>query len=181
MKQRLNKHYGSYGQRSQAECGFSMFKRRLGATVNGRTYQSQCRDLLLMTITYNIMALRVLWWVTSGLGRQRTPVISGENALLLGEKTCHASAMATFKFLHDLYRFPGFVPVPRVRGLFGDSHAVVITLRRRRKKRAAVSVARNITAITTSGPDGSAICPVATSACISRFSNVGSIAHSVGA
>lgn len=55
MKQRLNKEYGSYGQRSQAECGFSMFKRRLGATVNGRTYQSQCRDLLLMAITYNIM------------------------------------------------------------------------------------------------------------------------------
>jgi hypothetical protein len=55
MKQRLNKDYGSYGQRSQAECGFSMFKRRLGSTVNGRTYQSQCRDLLLMAITYNIM------------------------------------------------------------------------------------------------------------------------------
>jgi Transposase DDE domain len=55
MKQRLNKAYGSYGQRSQAECGFSMFKRRLGSAVNGRTYQSQCRDLLLMAITYNIM------------------------------------------------------------------------------------------------------------------------------
>jgi hypothetical protein len=55
MKQRLNKAYGSYGQRSQAECGFSMFKRRLGAIVNGRNYRSQCRDLLLMAITYNIM------------------------------------------------------------------------------------------------------------------------------
>jgi transposase len=55
MKQRLNKDYGRYGQRSQAECGFSMFKRRLGSTVHGRTYRSQCRDLLLMAITYNIM------------------------------------------------------------------------------------------------------------------------------
>jgi hypothetical protein len=55
MKQRLNKHYGSYGQRAQAEAGFSMFKRRLGSTVNGRSYWSQCRDLLLMAITYNIM------------------------------------------------------------------------------------------------------------------------------
>jgi len=55
MKQRLNKAYGSYGQRSQAESGFSMFKRRLGSTVNGRSYWSQCRDLLLMAITYNIM------------------------------------------------------------------------------------------------------------------------------
>ena len=55
MKQRLNKHYGSYGQRSQAECGFSMFKRRLGSVVSGRSYQSQCRDLWLMAITYNVM------------------------------------------------------------------------------------------------------------------------------
>lgn len=55
MKQRLDKHYGSYGQRWQAETGFSMFKRRLSSTVNGRSYWSQCRDLLLMAITYNIM------------------------------------------------------------------------------------------------------------------------------
>ena len=55
MKQRLNKDYGHYGQRSQAESGFSMFKRRLGSVVNGRSYWSQCRDLLLMAITYNIM------------------------------------------------------------------------------------------------------------------------------
>jgi len=45
MKQRLNKHYGHYGQRSQAESGFSMFKRRLGSAVNGRSSWSQCRDI----------------------------------------------------------------------------------------------------------------------------------------
>ena len=28
--------------------------------------------------------------------------------------------MAKFKLLHDLYRFPGFVPLPRIRGVFGD-------------------------------------------------------------
>jgi len=55
MRQRLNKEYGKYGQRSQAECGFSMFKRRLGSVVYGRSYWSQCLDLLLMAITYNIM------------------------------------------------------------------------------------------------------------------------------
>lgn len=55
MKQRLDKHYGRYGQRWQAETGFSMFKRRLSSSVNGRSYWSQCRDLLLMAITYNIM------------------------------------------------------------------------------------------------------------------------------
>jgi DDE family transposase len=55
MKQRLNKDYGQYGQRAQAESGFSMFKRRLGSMVRGRGFWSQCRDLLLMAITYNIM------------------------------------------------------------------------------------------------------------------------------
>ena len=55
MKQRLNKDYGRYGQRAQAETGFSMFKRRLGSLVRGKGFWSQCRDLLLMAITYNIM------------------------------------------------------------------------------------------------------------------------------
>lgn len=57
MKQRLNKHYGRYGQRWQAESGFSMFKRRVGSAVGARSYWSQCRELLLMAITYNIMLL----------------------------------------------------------------------------------------------------------------------------
>ena len=57
MKQRLNKHYGSYGQRWQAETGFSMIKRCLADTVQGRTYWSQCRELWLLVITYNILLL----------------------------------------------------------------------------------------------------------------------------
>ena len=61
MKQRLNKDYGKYGQRWQAECGFSMLKRRLGSAVGGRSYGSQCRDLLLMAITYNLM--RIAAWL----------------------------------------------------------------------------------------------------------------------
>ena len=60
MKRRLDKHYGHYGQRWQAETGFSMFKRRLGAAVHGRSYWSQCRDLLLMAVTYNLMLLHAL-------------------------------------------------------------------------------------------------------------------------
>jgi len=55
MKQRLNKDYGRYGQRAQAESGFPMSKRRLGSVVRGRGFWSQCRDLLLMAITYNLM------------------------------------------------------------------------------------------------------------------------------
>ena len=58
MKQRLNKRYGKYGQRAQAETGFSMIKRRLGTLVRGKGYWSQCRDLLLMAITYNIMLVQ---------------------------------------------------------------------------------------------------------------------------
>jgi hypothetical protein len=30
-------------------------KRRLGSAVNGRTYASQCLDLLLLVLTYNLM------------------------------------------------------------------------------------------------------------------------------
>ena len=57
MKQRLSKTYGRYGQRSQAETMISMVKRRLGAAVAGRSYWSQCRDLMLLTITYDLMLL----------------------------------------------------------------------------------------------------------------------------
>ena len=59
--------------------------------------------------------------------------------------------MAKFKQLHDLYRFPGFVPQPKIRGIFGDPLAVVITLRRRRKKRFAAPVGTCIGPTTTSG------------------------------
>jgi hypothetical protein len=55
MRQRLNKDYCRYGQRWQAETGFSMIKRRLGSYVRGHSYWSQCRDLMLLAITYNIM------------------------------------------------------------------------------------------------------------------------------
>jgi hypothetical protein len=60
MKQRLNKHYGAYGQRWQAETGFSMIKRRLTTAVYGKTYWSQCRELFLIAITYNILLLAPL-------------------------------------------------------------------------------------------------------------------------
>lgn len=55
MKARLDKDYGRYGQRWQAEAAFSMIKRRLGSVVAGHSYQSQCRDLLLLALTYNLM------------------------------------------------------------------------------------------------------------------------------
>jgi Transposase DDE domain len=57
MKQRLNKHYGKYGQRAQVETSFSMIKRRLTTTINARHYWSQCRELQLVVLCYNIMLL----------------------------------------------------------------------------------------------------------------------------
>ena len=71
--------------------------------------------------------------------------------------------MANFKQLRDLYRFPGFVPLARIRGVFGDPRAVVITLQRRRKKRFVASAARRLGRTTTSGRDEPGISPAATS------------------
>jgi hypothetical protein len=58
MKQRLNKHYGRYGQRWQVECTNSMIKRRLTTTVHARSYWAQCRELLLIVLTYQCMLVR---------------------------------------------------------------------------------------------------------------------------
>jgi hypothetical protein len=57
MKRRLNKDYGQYGQRWQAESGFSMIKRCIADTVQGRSQWSQRRELWLVVITYNILLL----------------------------------------------------------------------------------------------------------------------------
>lgn len=53
---RLRRRYG-YGQRWQAECGFSMIKRRLSTFVAARTYWRQVRELWLLALTHNILIL----------------------------------------------------------------------------------------------------------------------------
>jgi len=58
MSERL--HLTNYGQRWQDETVFSMIKRRQGSAVNGTTYWSQCRGLMLMAITHNILILYAL-------------------------------------------------------------------------------------------------------------------------
>jgi hypothetical protein len=55
MKQRLNKDYGQYGQRWQVECTNAMIKRRITTTVAARSYWAQCRELLLIVLTYQCM------------------------------------------------------------------------------------------------------------------------------
>jgi hypothetical protein len=65
--------------------------------------------------------------------------------------------MANFTQLRDLYAFPGFVPDAHIRGVFGDPYAVVITLRRLRKKLCADSAAPAIAPSTIRPPAASAI------------------------
>jgi len=89
--------------------------------------------------------------------------------------------MAKIKKLLDIFRFPGFVPRPKVRGVFGDPRAVVISLQRRRKKRFAGSVDRSFVPTTTSDHAASAICPVATSVSISPSRFAASAAPGVAA
>lgn len=58
MKQRLNKHYGGYGQRWQVECTNAMIKRRLTTTVHARSHWARCRELLLIVLTYQCMLVQ---------------------------------------------------------------------------------------------------------------------------
>ena len=82
--------------------------------------------------------------------------------------------------LADAYTFPGFRPLERVQGLFGDPRARLITLVRRGKKRSVASAVRRTARGTTAEPVGSGICPVpiTASTSISRFgaSSVGAVA-----
>jgi hypothetical protein len=70
--------------------------------------------------------------------------------------------MAKFQQLYDLYRFPGLIPRARIRGVFGDPRAVVITLQRRRKKRFAALAGKCLGATTTNGLGVPGTSPVAT-------------------
>jgi hypothetical protein len=47
----------NYHQRWQIETVFSMVKRNLGHSVFGRNYCSQCRDIMLLVLTHNIMII----------------------------------------------------------------------------------------------------------------------------
>jgi hypothetical protein len=73
--------------------------------------------------------------------------------------------------LRDLYRFPGFAPWARIQDIADDPQAVLLTLRRRQKKRGAACVARASLASMTKGHAGSVTLRVAISGsiCPSRF------------
>ena len=67
------------------------------------------------------------------------------------------------RVLHDVYRFPGFVPNAQVRGVFGDPMAVVISFIRRGNKLHAARVGDGIAALTTRDYVVSATCRAVTS------------------
>jgi hypothetical protein len=89
--------------------------------------------------------------------------------------------MGKLRRLQDIYRFPGFVPMAEVRGIFGDPYAVVITLRRRRKERAVACAGGRPALSTTSGRGASATSPAATGGFTSTARCAGAIAPGVAA
>ena len=76
--------------------------------------------------------------------------------------------MKKLRRLQDEYRYPGFVPTMAVKGVFGNPMAVVIALRRCRKKRLAAAVVSPVGRSMTDVHERLAICPVVTSEFISR-------------
>jgi len=66
MRYRLNKDYGSYGQRWQVETVFSMIKRRFRAVVMARKPWSQRRELGLLVISHNVAVLLVVVFYRAG-------------------------------------------------------------------------------------------------------------------
>lgn len=61
--------------------------------------------------------------------------------------------------LADAYTFPGFRPLARVFGMFGDPRARLVTLVRRGKKRSVGAAAPFTAAGTTAGAAAHGICP----------------------
>lgn len=60
--------------------------------------------------------------------------------------------MKKSKRLSDAYKFVGFVPLSKIRGIFGEPLARVITLQRRGKKRSAAVVVEAFASFTTERP-----------------------------
>jgi len=81
--------------------------------------------------------------------------------------------------LADAYTFPGFRPLQRVQGMFGDPKARLITLVRRGKKRSVAAAVRFTTGGTTEGSGEFGICPAPITVFTSTWRCVASIAGSV--
>ena len=80
----------------------------------------------------------------------------------------------------DEYRFPGFRPKAKIKGIFGDPRARVITLQRSQKKQHAVAAEQYIGVITTRQNDGYGTCPVGMHGSTWKWKSGESGANSVG-
>ena len=83
--------------------------------------------------------------------------------------------------LRDLYRFPGFVPLAGLQVFGRDPQAVLLTLRRRQKKRSAAYVGRPTFAGMTTGLAMCATWPVEIGVCTWLSLCAGSIVDAVAA
>jgi hypothetical protein len=91
----------------------------------------------------------------------------------------HDSVMKKTRRLVDEYQYPGFRPSSKIKGVYGDSNAVMIRLVRRQKKR-HVDVAERVRAtFMIIKPRGFETCPVAISGFIWPWRFGGWIAGSV--
>ncbi len=77
--------------------------------------------------------------------------------------------MRKTKRLLDEYRFPGFRPVAKIKGKFGDSQACIIPLKRRQKKQHVAVVGQFIKTIMIAKHDLFVICHVVVSGFIWRW------------
>jgi len=82
--------------------------------------------------------------------------------------------------LLDEYRHPGFRPMAKIKGVFGDTRARVITLRRTQKKRYAAVAVQCIEVITTRRRDAYGIFHVEMPGYIWKWKCGGSNARGVG-
>jgi len=82
--------------------------------------------------------------------------------------------------LLDEYQFPGFRPMSKIQGIFGDPKARVIRLKRTQKKQHAGAAAPYIAVITTKQFDGYGIYLVEMPGSIWKWKSDGSSARGVG-
>jgi hypothetical protein len=91
----------NYGQRWQCETIISMIKRNLSHAVSARSYWSQCRELMLLAITHNVMII----FTKTGFLQSRTGAIIWPacSACVSGWFTRHAQWVSP-AFMPDTFR-----------------------------------------------------------------------------
>ncbi len=87
--------------------------------------------------------------------------------------------MKNAKRLLDEYRFPGFRPVAKIKGKFGDSKALIIAIKRRQKKQHAAVAEQFIKVIMTTRHDLFVIYHVVASGFIWKWTSAESSAVNV--